>query len=188
MVIVANITFFRLVEDNFNVMNFVFCTLNGVRIWLPFLVYFLCRKLNTNKIIAYIAFPASVAVAEFFIDNPFVGIITSLSVSQFWNLGLMQFASVTGVVGVSFIVTLLASVVNYAMENGIRKSTLTIVLVYSVFVISVTGVGMANVNKGKISTLDKTVRIATAVDDMGAHFNEYKDNLDAFYDSMYANR
>ena len=32
LAIVANITFFRLVEDNFNVMNFVFCTLNGIRI------------------------------------------------------------------------------------------------------------------------------------------------------------
>ncbi|MDO5427301.1 MAG: hypothetical protein Q4F54_06780 [Coriobacteriia bacterium] len=182
MVVVANITFFRLVEDNFNVMNFVFCTLNGIRIWLPFLVYFLCRKTNTNKLISYFAFPASVAICEFFIDNPFVGIITSLSVSQFWNLGLMQVASVTGVVGVSFIVTLLASVVNYVMENGFKKSTLSVLLIYSVFVIVVTGVGMANVNKGKISTLDKTVRVATAVDDMGAHFNEYKDNLDAFYD------
>ena len=82
MAVVANITFFRLVEDNFNVMNFVFCTLNGIRIWLPFLVYFLCRKTNTNKLISYFAFPASVAICEFFIDNPFVGIITSLSVSQ----------------------------------------------------------------------------------------------------------
>lgn len=181
-IVVANITFFHLVEDKFNVMNYVFCTLNGIRIWFPFLIYFLCRKFNTNKLVAYFAFPASVAIAEFFIDNPFVGIITSLSVSQFWNLGLMQIASITGVVGVSFIVTSLASVVNYVLENGIRKSTLSVILIYAVFVIAVTGVGMANVNKGKISTLDKTVRVATAVDDMGAHFSEYKDNLEAFYD------
>ena len=182
MIVVANITFFHLVEDGFNPMNYVFCTLNGLRIWFPFLVYFLCRKLNTNKIIAYIAFPATVAMAEFFIDNPFVGIITSLSVSQFWNLGLMQVASVTGVVGVSFIVTMLASVINFSMENGIRKSTLSVILVYSVFVIAVTGVGMANVNKGKISTLDKTARVATAVDDMGARLKGYNNNYDTFYD------
>lgn len=181
MIVVANITFINLVEDGFNVMNYVFCTLNGIRIWFPFLIYFLCRKLNTNKIIAYYAFPASVAMCEFFIDNPFVGIITSLSVSQFWNLGLMQISSVTGVVGVSFIVTLLASIVNYTLEYGIRKSTLSVILVYSVFVIVVTGIGMANVNKGKISTLDKTIRVATVVDDMGAHIEEYKDNLEAFY-------
>ncbi len=83
MIIVANITFFHLVEDAINPMNYVFCSLNGIKIWFPFLIYFLCRKFNTNKIIAYLAFPASVAMAEFFIDNPFVGIITSLSVSQF---------------------------------------------------------------------------------------------------------
>lgn len=93
----------------------------------------------------------------------------------------MQVASVTGVVGVSFVVTLLASVVNYALENGIRKSTLSVILVYAVFVIAVTGVGMALVNKGKISTLDKTIRVATAVDDMGPLILDYKDNVDAFY-------
>ncbi len=40
---------------------------------------------------------------------------------------------------------------------------------------------MANVNNVKISTLDKTVRIATAVDDMGPYLFEYKDNLDGLY-------
>lgn len=32
MIIAANITFFRLVEDNFNIQNQVFCSLNGIRI------------------------------------------------------------------------------------------------------------------------------------------------------------
>ena len=34
------------------------------------------------------------AAVEFFVDNPFISVMTSLSVSQFWNIGLMQFASV----------------------------------------------------------------------------------------------
>ena len=42
MIIVANITFFRLVDDDFNIQNQVYCTFNGVRIWFSFLVYFLC--------------------------------------------------------------------------------------------------------------------------------------------------
>ena len=95
MILVANITFYRLVQDSFNIKNQLFCTFNGIRIWLPFLVYFLCRKFNAKKLIAYFAFPAAVAVAEFFVDNPFVSVMTSLSVSQFWNIGLMQMASVT---------------------------------------------------------------------------------------------
>ena len=41
MVVVANITFFRLVLDDFNIMNQVFCSLNGIRMWFPFFVYFL---------------------------------------------------------------------------------------------------------------------------------------------------
>lgn len=107
MIIAANITFFRLVEYGFNIQNQIFCTFN-IRIWFPFFVYFLCRYLGAKRIISCFAFPA----VEFFIDNPFVSVMTSLSVSQFWNLGLMQLASVTGVVGVSFVVTLFASVVN----------------------------------------------------------------------------
>lgn len=147
MVIVCNITFYRLVEDDFNIMNQVFCSLNGVRIWLPFLVYFLCRKIGTKNYIAYYAFPAMVAVCEFFIDNPFISVMTSLSVSQFWNIGLIQLASVTGVVGVSFVVTLCASVVNYIWEEGLDKKTLINGICYLLVVVVITGIGMSSVEK-----------------------------------------
>lgn len=162
IIIVANITFFRLVEDNFNIMNQVFCTFNGIRIWFPFFVYFLCRYLGANKIASYYAFPAAMATAEFFIDNPFISVMTSLSVSQFWNLGLMQVASVTGVVGVSFIVTLFASIVNYIWEEGIRRKTIMNAVGYGLVVVVITSVGMFYVEK--ITTTDQTVRIAAGVE------------------------
>ena len=164
MIIAANITFFRLVEDNFNIMNQVFCSLNGIRIWVPFFVYFLCRYLGARKIIAYYAFPATVAVAEFFIDNPFVSVMTSLSVSQFWNLGLMQIASVTGVVGVSFIVTLFASVVNYIWEKGLRKDTVMNAVGYGIVVVVISSIGMMTVEK--ITTTDQTVKVAAGVENV----------------------
>lgn len=170
LIIVANITFFRLVEDDFNIMNQVFCTFNGIRIWFPFFVYFLCRKFGANRIIAYYAFPAAVAVAEFFIDNPFVSVMTSLSVSQFWNLGLMQVASVTGVVGVSFIVTLFASVANYIWENGIRKETVIHAICYGMVVVIITGIGMTTIEK--ITTTDQTVRVAASVEDLNLLFED----------------
>ncbi len=162
MIIVANITFFRLVIDDFNIMNQVFCSLNGIRMWFPFFVYFLCRYFGTRKIIAYYSLPASVAVAEFFIDNPFISVMTSLSVSQFWNIGLMQVASITGVVGVSFIVTLFACIVNYIWEEGLRKDTVINVIVYGLVVVVITGTGMMNIEK--ITTTDQTVRVATSVE------------------------
>lgn len=158
MIIVANITFFRLVEDDFNIMNQLFCSLNGIRIWFPFLVYFLCRYLRAKKIMAYYAFPAAVAVAEFFVDNPFISVMTSLSVSQFWNLGLMQVASVTGVVGVSFIVTLFASVVNYIWEEGISTKTVMNAVGYGLVVVVITSIGMSYIET--ITTTDQTVRVA----------------------------
>ena len=162
MIIIANIIFFRLVEDEFNIQNQVFCTLNGIRIWFPFFVYFLCRYFGTKKVIGYFAFPATVAVAEFFIDNPFISVMTSLSMSQFWNLGLMQVASVTGVVGVSFIVTLFASVVNYVWEEGIRKDTVANIIGYGIVVVIITSIGMSSVEK--IATTDQTVRVAAGVE------------------------
>lgn len=106
--------------------------------WFPFFVYFLCRYLGARRIIAYYAFPAAVATAEFFIDNPFISVMTSLSVSQFWNIGLMQVASVTGVVGVSFTVTLFASVINYVWEEGVSKETIANVVGYGVAVVVIT--------------------------------------------------
>ena len=162
MIIAANITFFRLVDDNFNISNQLFCTFNGIRIWFPFFVYFLCRYLRAKKIIAYYAFPAAVAVAEFFIDNPFISVMTSLSVSQFWNLGLMQVASITGVVGVSFIVTLLASLVNYIWEEGARKSTVANISGYGIAVVIIMSIGMSSVET--ITTTDQTVRVAAGVE------------------------
>ena len=162
MVVVANITFFRLVMNDFNIMNQIFCSLNGIRMWFPFFVYFLCRYFGTRKIIAYYSLPASVAVAEFFIDNPFISVMTSLSVSQFWNIGLMQVASITGVVGVSFIVTLFACIVNYIWEEGMRKDTVINVIGYGLVVVAITGTGMMNIEK--IITTDQTVRVATSVE------------------------
>ena len=161
-VIVANITFWGLVTDDFNIMNQVFCTFNGIRIWFPFFVYFLCRKFWAKKRIAYFAFPAAVAVSEFFIDNPFVSVMTSLSVSQFWNIGLMQLASITGVVGVSFIVTLCASVVTYIWEEGINKKTAVNAVIYGIIVVIITGIGMSSIQK--ITTGDQTVGVAVSVD------------------------
>ncbi len=182
MIIVANITFFRLVEDDFNIQNQVFCTFNGIRIWFPFFIYFLCRYLGAKKVIAYYAFPAAVAVAEFFIDNPFISVMTSLSVSQFWNIGLMQIASVTGVVGVSFIVTLFASVVNYIWEKGVRKSTIINVIGYGILVVVITGIGMFQIER--ITTTDQTVRVAAGVE----NFNfllENKSLLEQYSGSDY---
>ncbi len=176
-VIVANLTFWGLVQDGFNMMNQIYCTVNGVRMWSPFFVYFLCRKFKAEKLIAYLAFPASVAVVEFFIDNPFVSVMTSLSVSQFWNIGLMQLASVTGVVGVSFIVTLCASVVNYTWEDGLNRNTAISAVIYGIIVVLITGIGMSSIQK--ITTGDQTVRVAASVENINL-FAENTGDLDKY--------
>ena len=120
--------------------------------------------MKKNILIAYFAFPAAVAVVEFFIDNPFVSVMTSLSISQFWNIGLMQLASITGVVGVSFIVTLCASVVNYIWEDGLNRKSGFFAAFYGIVVVLVTGIGMSTIKI--ITTEDQTVRVATCVENI----------------------
>ena len=75
---------------------------------------------------------------------------------------LTQLASVTGVVGVSFVVTLFASVVNYIWEEGIRAKTAASVIVYGIAVVIITSAGMFRVER--IVTADQTVRVAAGLE------------------------
>ena len=74
----------------------------------------------------------------------------------------MQVAGVTGVVGVSFVVTLFASVANYIWEEGIRKDTVINAVGYGIAVVVITGLGMTTVEK--ITTSDQTVKVAASVE------------------------
>ena len=74
----------------------------------------------------------------------------------------MQIASVTGVVGVSFIVTLFASIANYIWEEGICKKTAVNAIAYGIVVVVITSIGMDNVKK--ITTMDQTVKVAASVE------------------------
>ena len=74
----------------------------------------------------------------------------------------MQVASVTGVVGVSFIVTLFASVANYIWEEGIRKETLKIAVSYGIFAVVITGIGMITIEK--ITASCRTERVVASVE------------------------
>ena len=182
MIVAANITFFGLVSENPTIMNQLYCTLNGIRMCFPFLVYFLCRKLKARPIIAYYAFPAAVAVCEFFIDNPFISVMTSLSVSQFSNISLMQVASVTGVVGVSFIVTLFASTVNYLWEEGKSKGAVRQAAGYAAGLMLILMIGGYTVPK--INAASKTLRVAAGFENV----NLITDETLANYEGTEADR
>ena len=75
---------------------------------------------------------------------------------------LTQLASVTGVVGVSFGVTLFASGVNYIWEEGIRPKTAASVIVYGIAVVIITSAGMFRVER--IVTAEQTVRVAAGLE------------------------
>ena len=182
MILVANIAFFRLVDDNPNIMNQVYCSLNGIRMCFPFIVYFLCRYFKAKPIAGYYAFPAAVAVCEFFIDNPFISVMTSLSVSQFYNISLMQVAGVTGVVGVSFIVTLFASTVNYLWEAGRSKCARYQAAGYTAGLILILVISGCSIPK--VPAFDQTLRVAASLE----NFNTLTDDVLNEYEGSEAEK
>ncbi len=67
--------------------------------------------------IATLAFPAAYTSMEYFSSLGSFGAFTSIANTQYGNLALMQLASVTGIWGITFLITWFASVVNWALEK-----------------------------------------------------------------------
>jgi apolipoprotein N-acyltransferase len=82
---------------------------------------FLARR---NKgLLGALAFPAFYTALDYaFALNPQLGVITSIANTQFGLLPLAQLASVTGIWGVTFMVSWFASTVNTLWDNGFQLS------------------------------------------------------------------
>lgn len=84
-----------------------------------FLLPFLADRLITPKIDGYVStlvFPSAWVTMEF-IASFTAGSWFSLAYTQYGNLPLMQLASITGIWGISFLITWFASVVNWAWDG-----------------------------------------------------------------------
>lgn len=68
--------------------------------------------------IATLVFPVTFTALEYLGSFGPFGTINSIANTQYGNLPLMQLASVTGIWGITFLITWFASVVNWAWEQG----------------------------------------------------------------------
>jgi apolipoprotein N-acyltransferase len=89
----------------------------GIVFFLPFLA----DRLLTPKIKGFLStlvFPLALVTIEFILSSwDFTGSWFSLAYTQLDNLALTQLVSITGIWGISFLITWFASVVNWAWEH-----------------------------------------------------------------------
>jgi len=81
--------------------------------------------------------------------------------TQYGNLPLMQLASVTGMIGITFLMAWFASVANWAWENRTRGSAILRELAaFGAVVVAVFIFGFLRLNLAPTSVTDETIRVA----------------------------
>ncbi|MGB3703328.1 MAG: nitrilase-related carbon-nitrogen hydrolase, partial [Anaerolineales bacterium] len=107
-------------------------------------------------------YPLAATTLEFLIihTNP-VGTWGATGFTQYGNLPLMQLASVTGMIGITFLMAWFAAVANWAWENWDRRAALVRGLaVFGVVLASVFAFGFLRLNLAPVSETEETIRVA----------------------------
>lgn len=96
----------------------------GLVMFLPFLADMVLAP-RLSGFLATLAFPLAFTTVEYVVSlvNPY-GTWTFLGYTQYGNLPLMQLASVTGIFGLTFVITWFGSVVNWMWESRLEWSTI----------------------------------------------------------------
>jgi len=111
--------------------------------------------------------------------NP-VGTWGATGFSQYGDLALMQLASVTGMVGITFLMGWFASVVNWAWENqrqggGMLKG----LAAFGVVLVAVYAFGFLRLNLAPLTATDETVRVAGVIAESQSTFFENAGELNS---------
>ena len=103
--------------------GFGYAVVMTVVVTLEFLPYVADRLLTSRlpEFTATLVFPLAMTVMEFVLNSG--GIFLSVAYTQDGNLPLMQLASVTGIWGITFLVTWFSAVLNWGVENGVGVAT-----------------------------------------------------------------
>jgi apolipoprotein N-acyltransferase len=92
--------------------------------------------------------------------NP-VGAWGATGFTQYGNLALMQLASITGMIGITFLMGWFASVVNWTLENRANGATvLKGLTAFSAVVSAVLVFGYLRLNMAPLTESDETIRVA----------------------------
>jgi apolipoprotein N-acyltransferase len=124
------------------------------------LPYFLYRVVNQRKWYGSLAFPAFAVTLEFINSFQGGGTWGSVAYTQRGNLALIQLASITGIWGITFMVTWFSSLSAWIISRGfnwqaIRKP----VLVYTSLMLCVVSYGWIRINS--LLSNEETVKVGT---------------------------
>ena len=99
------------------ILPYVVVVLTSLILTLPFLADRLMAP-RLNGFVATLVFPLAFTTLEYLGSLGPLGTYNSIAYSQYGDLPLMQLVSVTGIWGLTFLITWFAAVVNWAWERG----------------------------------------------------------------------
>ncbi len=138
----------------------------GVLTSISYVVDKALYKRNSSFYVSLI-FPSAVILVEFVVSFG-IGTWGSIAHTQFDFKPLLQFSSISGTYGISFLVAWFASVINWLFEKRKKRHTfLTGVLIYSSIFVAVVLFGVIRVNLH--STNEKTVKVAAVLSEIDVH-------------------
>lgn len=130
-------------------------------------------------------YPFAAATIEFVIihTNP-VGTWGATGFTQYGNLALMQLSSLTGMIGITFLMGWFASVANWAWENqrqgvGLLKGLTT----FGMVLVAVYAFGILRLNLTPLATAEETVRVAGVIAEEQTTFFENVGGAESWIES-----
>lgn len=158
----------------------------GILLFLPFIADRLI-SVRLRGVKSTLIFPAVFTVMEYLVSLSPNGTWGALAYTQYGSFSLMQLASVTGMWGITFIISWFASTANYIVENGMKeRGSIRAVSIYAAVLVGVLLYGGARL--AFPTTPDRTVCAAglTSLDEISFQFDspDWKNNKDAHARSM----
>ena len=142
----------------------------GIAICIPYIIDRLLYR--NNKLTYTLIFPASVAIIEFLASFA-IGTWGSIAHTQYGFTPLMQLSSITGIYGIWFIVSWLASVVVFIIDNRKNRNAVkTAAIAFACVFIFIIAFGLIransknNADKVKVATVIRETDINNFMDDL----------------------
>jgi len=145
----------------------------GLVLFLPFVIDRLIAP-RYSGFLSTLVFPLAWTTTEYVISlaSPYAS-FSNLAYTQFGNLPLMQLVSVTGIWGISFMITWFASVANFVWEGDFRPARIRQV-VYAFGIVLAAVLLYGGVRLTYCAPSGETVRIASII-----RSDEYRESLRA---------
>lgn len=133
-------------------------TLGGITFYIPYFIDFIARKKDDVRFISTFYFPITYVAIEA-IFSLLVADSGMIAYSQFKNVPLLQFASLFGTAGVTFVIAWTASFASWFLEN--RNSLKHCRVGVAIFLLFISGVFGFGIYRMKSFRAGRTIKVET---------------------------